>query len=216
MHVTVFGASGGVGHHVVRRARERGHEVTAVARQVPDGGGAGWLAGDVRDPGLARAAVADADAVLWCVGVTRRSGGDVGRAALPGVLAAMAAAGVARFVGVSGAGADLPGDDKGRGARLVSALTHRLAGAVVADKEAEHRLLAASPLQWTQVRPPRLTDRPCGGSYRLSDRAPGLRVRPVPRDAVARAMLDLAEGRHWVQAAPFLVVDDGPAAGGRA
>jgi putative NADH-flavin reductase len=182
--------------------------VVAVARRASEQAGVTDRVGDVRDAALVAEAVTGADAVLWCVGVTKASGGDVGRTVLPGLVAAMDAAGARRFVGVSGAGADLPGDRKGAGARFVSALTHRLARDLVEDKEHEHRILAASGLDWTQVRPPRLVDRPGAGGYRLATEAPGLRAAPVTKADVALAMVELAEGREWLSAAPFILAGD--------
>jgi putative NADH-flavin reductase len=208
MDLVVFGAAGGVGRHAVRLAAERGHTVVAVARRASEQAGVTDRVGDVRDAALVAEAVTGADAVLWCVGVTKASGGDVGRTVLPGLVAAMDAAGARRFVGVSGAGADLPGDRKGAGARFVSALTHRLARDLVEDKEHEHRILAASGLDWTQVRPPRLVDRPGAGGYRLATEAPGLRAAPVTKADVALAMVELAEGREWLSAAPFILAGD--------
>ncbi len=208
MQFVVVGAAGGVGRHAVRLAAERGHTVRAVARStadVPDGDRVTAVAGDVRDPALWAGVVPDADAVLWCVGVTRRSGGDVGRASLPPLLAVMAEHGVDRFVGVSGAGVTLPGDRKGPGARLVSALTRRLARDLVEDKAGEHDLLAGSALAWTQVRPPRLVDRPGTGAYRLTDEAPGLRAAAITKADVALAMVELAETGDSPAAAPFVV-----------
>jgi uncharacterized protein YbjT (DUF2867 family) len=186
------------------------------------------MQGDVRERSVVAAALTGADAVLWCVGVTARSGGDIGQTALPTVVQLMGDLGVRRFVGVSGAGANLPGDVKGRQARLISALTHRLAGDVVGDKEREHAILAASALTWTQVRPPRLSDRPGIGRYRLTTTAPGLLAPAVPRSDVALAMLELAEGSTsvntadndadtrqsarrpspaWPSAAPYVIAD---------
>ncbi len=208
MDLVVFGAAGGVGRHAVRLAVERGHTVVAVARRASEQAGATDRVGDVRDAGLVAEVVKGADAVLWCVGVTKGSGGDVGRAVLPGLVAAMGEAGARRFVGVSGAGTDLPGDRKGAGARFVSALTHRLARDLVEDKEGEHRILTASGLDWTQVRPPRLVDRSGTGSYRLTGEAPGLRAAPVAKADVALAMVELAEGREWLSAAPFILAGD--------
>ncbi len=208
MHVVVFGAAGGVGRHAVRLAAERGHTVVAVARRPVGQAGAEELTGDVRDADVVAKAVTGADAVLWCVGVTKGSGGDVGRTVLPGLVAAMDDAGARRFVGVSGAGTDLPGDRKGAGARFVSALTHRLARDLVEDKEHEHRILTGCGLDWTQVRPPRLVDRPGTGRYRLTPEAPGLRAAPVAKADVALAMVELAEGRDWLAAAPFIVAGE--------
>lgn len=212
MRLVVLGAAGGVGRQVVAVAHERGHQVTAVARKADAGKGdagngddARWIAADVRDTAAVNPLLRGADAVVWCVGVTARSGGEIGRTALPPLLAAMSEHGVPRFVGISGAGADLPGDHKGFGARLISGLTHRLAPRLVADKEDEYHALAASDLDWTQVRPPRLADTAGTGRYLLTEDAPGLRARPVARADVARAMLDLTETRQWLGAAPFVL-----------
>jgi putative NADH-flavin reductase len=206
MNLVVLGATGGVGRHAVRLAAERGHKVAAVARRPEaDAYSTRWVIGDVRNTGALTPLLHDAEAVLWCVGVTKTSGGRVGRTALPPLLDAMVEFGVPRFVGVSGAGADLPGDHKGLGARLISGLTHRLGRDLVEDKEGEYQALAASSLDWTQVRPPRLVDRPGTGRYSLTDDAPGLRAKAVPKADVALAMLDLAENRRWLGAAPFLV-----------
>lgn len=216
MRVVVLGARGGVGGSAVAAAVARGWEVVAAARSwpstLPGALGSGGPAGaetvvvDVRDPVAVHAAVRGADAVLWCVGVTRRSGPDVGRVGLPHVVAAAQEHGVRRLVSVSGAGVTLPGDDKGVGARLVSALTARLARNLVQDKEGEHAVLEASGLSWTAVRPPRLVDREGTGRWALVEQAPGLTATPVPKADVASAMLDLAASQDWARRSPFLVV----------
>ena len=204
MRVLVLGAAGGVGGRAVAAAVRQGHEVVAAARTAPPVAGARPLAVDVRDEAALRSAVEGVDAVLWCVGVTPRSGGDVGRTAMPLLVAACERAGVRRLVSVSGAGVTLPGDDKGVGARLVSALVRRAAPALVRDKEGEHAALAASGLDWTQVRPPRLVDREPTGRWELGEQAPGLTAGAVAKADVALAMLALAGTAEWVRRAPFL------------
>ena len=204
MRIVVLGAAGGVGRQAVAAAVQQGHEVVAAARTAPDVAGARSLALDVRDGAALRGAVAGVDVVLWCVGVTRRSGGDVGRTAMPLLVAACEQAGVRRLVSVSGAGVTLPDDVKGLGARLVSGLTRRLARDLVLDKEGEHAALAASGLDWTEVRPPRLVDRDPTGRWQLGEQAPGLTARPVAKADVALAMLELAGTTRWVHRAPFL------------
>ena len=204
MRIVVLGAVGGVGRQAVAAAVQQGHEVVAAARTAPDVAGARSLAVDVRDGAGLRGAVAGVDVVLWCVGVTRRSGGDVGRTAMPLLVAACEQAWVRRLVSVSGAGVTLPDDVKGPGARLVSGLTRRLARDLVLDKEGEHAALAASGLDWTEVRPPRLVDRDPTGRWQLGEQAPGLTARPVAKADVALAMLELAGTTQWVHRAPFL------------
>ncbi|MFI1028353.1 NAD(P)-dependent oxidoreductase [Streptomyces sp. NPDC020951] len=70
--IVVFGAAGKSGSRVVAEAAARGHEVTAVARDLtrlgglPDGVRA--VAGDVTDPESVAALAKDADAVVLTVG----------------------------------------------------------------------------------------------------------------------------------------------------
>jgi len=206
VRIVVFGAGGGVGQQAVVAAVDRGHQVLAAARtplSVPEGATA--LEADVRDAGAVRRAVDGVDAVLWCVGVTAHSGPDVGRTAMPHLSAAMQQAGVSRLVSVSGAGVTVAGDTKGVGARLVSALIRRLARDLVLDKEGEHAALAATTLDWTVVRPPRLSDGPGTGQWSLGTRAPGLTAKPVAKADVAAAMLELAGGAQWLRQSPFLL-----------
>lgn len=204
MRIVVLGAAGGVGSRAVAAAVQQGHEVVAAARTAVDLVGARSLGVDVRDAAALRGAIDGSEAVLWCVGVTRRSGGDVGRTGMPLLVAACEQAGVRRLVSVSGAGVTLPGDVKGLGARLVSGATRRLARDLVLDKEGEHAALASSGLDWTEVRPPRLVDREPTGQWRLGEQAPGLTAKPVAKADVALAMLELAGSLQWVRRAPFL------------
>jgi len=204
VRIVVLGAAGGVGSRAVAAAVQQGHEVVAAARTAVDSAGARSLAVDVRDAAALRGAVDGSEVVLWCVGVTRRSGGDVGRTGMPLLVAALEQAGVRRLVSVSGAGVTLPDDVKGLGARLVSGATRRLARNLVLDKEGEHAALAASSLDWTEVRPPRLVDREPTGHWRLGEQAPGLTAKPVAKADVALAMLELAGSSQWVRRAPFL------------
>lgn len=206
MRIVVLGANGGVGRRAVTAAAGAGHRVVAAARSLPSvPAGAEPVALDVRDAAAVDSVLRGADAVLWCVGVTRRSGGDVGRTAMPHVVAAAQAHGVGRLVSVSGAGVTLAGDVKGVGARLISGLTRRLARDLVQDKEGEHAILAASGLSFTEVRPPRLVDRDATGRWSLVEQAPGLTASPVTKADVALAMLHLAGTQDWVGRSPFLV-----------
>lgn len=205
MRLVVLGAGGGVGSRAAAAAVAASHDVVAAARSAPDVPGAECVGVDVRDAAAVGSAVEGADAVLWCVGVTRRSGGDVGRSAMPVLVAALGRAGVRRLVSVSGAGVTVPGDAKGAGARLVSALTRRFAHDLVVDKEGEHAVLAGSDLDWTEVRPPRLVDREPTGRWHLGEQAPGLTARPVAKADVALAMLALAGSPEWARRSPFLM-----------
>ena len=72
MKITVFGASGGIGTHVVDLATQRGHQVRAVYRatpHVPPAGQAEILVSpDIFDPGFAAQAIRGADVVVTALG----------------------------------------------------------------------------------------------------------------------------------------------------
>src|SRR4029077_10408766 len=72
MNITVFGASGGTGSHVVAFAAQRGHDVRACYRlsprhTPPDQAGI-LIAPDIFDPAFAARAVRGADVVVSAVG----------------------------------------------------------------------------------------------------------------------------------------------------
>jgi putative NADH-flavin reductase len=101
---------------------------------------------------------------------------------------AMGAAGVRRIVNLSGAGITAPGERKPLLDRLATLAVRRLARHVVAAKQAEYDVLAASALEWVAVRPGIVTDGPLTGRYVAGPDAlrPGARVS---RADVAHLML---------------------------
>ncbi|WP_315638204.1 MULTISPECIES: NAD(P)-binding oxidoreductase [Microbacterium] len=74
--------------------------------------------------------------------------------------AAMADAGINRYVGISVAGLTLPGDRKRPRDKVISWLLNRLGGELAKDKIAEYGAWERSGLDWTLVRVPRLVNGP--------------------------------------------------------
>lgn len=204
MRVAVLGATGATGRLLVDELMRRGHTVVALAR-APDPGGpepVTWVAGDARDPGALSALVDGADAVVSALG-PRRGDSTLHREVAPLLVAAMRDAGVRRFVGVSGAGIDVPGDRKSRRDRIVSALLQRLGGQTVRDKALERETWAASGLDWTLVRAPRLVDGPPTGQVEHSaDSSP--RRTSITRADLAAFLADLVARPDYVQQAPLV------------
>lgn len=206
MRVTVLGATGRTGRQVVAEARRRGHDVTVLVRDPAKLGeladGVTVVPGDARDEAALRRAVRGAQAVLSALG-PHGSEADLHRVVAPRLVEAMRDAGVRRFVGVSGAGVDAPGDAKPLRDRVVSRIMHVVGRGVVQDKERERETWAASGLDWTLARPPRLTDRPGTGQV-VSDPARTPRSTTLPRADLARFVLDQLEDDRYVGAAPFV------------
>jgi putative NADH-flavin reductase len=193
MEIVMLGATGRTGRLVVEEALRRGHGVRAVVR---DPATAALPAGvDLR-------AVTGADAVVSALGPRkgdRTLHSDVARV----LVDVLPEAGVKRFVGISGAGIDVPGDRKSRRDRIVSFLIQRLGGAAVADKPREHAVWAGSGLDWTLVRPPRLTDDPATG--RVEHHAStSPKATAVGRADLAAFLLDCVEQGSYVGAAPLV------------
>lgn len=209
MKITVFGATGGIGRHLVDQAVAAGHEVTAVVRRPerladrPVRVVGADLAAD--DPTALRTAVAGADAVLS--GLGPRSAADFGIAArgTAKIVEAMTGTGVRRIVVVSAAPVGVvpspgrphpPARDPGDGPLmrfLMGPAIRRVLRRHYADLALMEEMLRDGDLDWTAVRPPRLTDKPVTGGYRT---AYGRNIRgglTVSRADVAHLMLHLLD-----------------------
>jgi uncharacterized protein YbjT (DUF2867 family) len=186
MKVLVAGAHGKVARHLVRMLAADGHEVRGLVRkeeQLPDVEADGGqpvlcdLEAEEADGGIADA-VAGCDAVVFAAGAGPGSGAarketmDYGGAAK--LIEAAEARDARRYVMVSSMGAD---DPESRDAAMRPYLT--------AKARADERL-EASGLDYTIVRPGRLTDGP--GTGRVAA-APSLgRYGEIPRQDVARVI----------------------------
>ena len=204
MRVAVLGGTGSTGRLVVEELVRRGHEVVALSRSATSSGAQSvrWVSGDARDPQAVQALVEGADAVVSALG-PRRGDRTLHREVAPLLVSVMRAAGVRRFVGVSGAGIDVPGDRKSRRDRVISALIQRFGGEAVRDKAVELQVWAGSGLDWTLVRPPRLVDGPATGEVEHSaDRSP--RRTSISRADLAVFLADLVARPDYVQQAPLV------------
>jgi putative NADH-flavin reductase len=193
MNITVFGATGGTGRHVVAQALDAGHQVTAVVRDaarlaVPARAGLTVFTAPPDDRAAVRQAVADADAVVDALGV-RVTGPTTFRADTARVVtAAMRDAGVRRLVAVSASGAHTTGDSLPI-RLLVKPVLGQFLRHQFADMLAMEEVVRASGLDWTIVLPPQLTDRPATGRIR---RRVGGNVRgsyTMTREDLATAVL---------------------------
>jgi uncharacterized protein YbjT (DUF2867 family) len=200
MKLTVFGASGGTGTQVVRQALDAGHQVTAVVRDrgrlaVADHPGLDVVVADVMRPAAIEDAVAGRDAVVSALGHSRRPGERRAAAHSPvctdsarSITAAMRAAGTARLVVVSASGPFTDGD--GPVMRfLAKPITQRVLRDPFADLVAMEEVVRGSGLDWTILRPPRLTGKPLTGRYRTRRELNVPRGLVLPRADLAHLIL---------------------------
>ena len=183
MKLTIFAATGGIGRHLLDQALAAGHDVTAVARNPKA------MPAEVRvvtadlavaGPAGLEPAVAGADAVLSGLGPRSRADAGIASRGTLAIVQAMRATGVRRVVAVSAAPVGTvaspgrphpPRHDPGDGLvtrHLVMPLLVAALREVYDDLALMEDVLRDSGLDWTAVRPPRLTDRPATGAYRTA------------------------------------------------
>ncbi|MEV7021216.1 SDR family oxidoreductase [Kitasatospora sp. NPDC093558] len=196
MKLTVLGATGGIGRHLVRLALADGHHVTAAVRdpaRLPlRHERLTVVQADALDAASLKPVVAGADAVLSGIGQAGRTdplkpASTSARAAV----SAMTATGVRRLIVVSAG----PLNHAGTGQPLVASkvftpLLWAVLRDLYTDLETMERILRESDLDWTSARPPRLTDGPARGRTRR-DVESGPAAASVSRADVARAMIDM-------------------------
>ncbi|GAA3106356.1 uncharacterized protein YbjT (DUF2867 family) [Kribbella aluminosa] len=172
MRITVFGATGGIGGHVVRQALEAGEKVTAVVRTSSAYELEHPSLEVVRVPGLdvvepLREAIDGSTAVISGVGARGRKVGPVASRSTKSILAAMDAVGVRRFVAVSAAPlGPVPADESFLNRRVVYPMINAFAADVYADLRVMEADIMSSAAEWTIVRPPKLSNKALTGRYR--------------------------------------------------
>lgn len=195
MHILLLGSTGRTGAHVLRAAKAAGHRVTAHGRRPAPGADA-QVGGAWTDPALAEA-VRGADAVLSCLASSNKEG--VCSAAAEAVLRADPEV---RFVTVAGAGVDRPDDRKGAGDKAIGVVMRLVARGMLADRQREVDMLAASRARWTALRPPRLTAAEGTGRWAFTFDRPA--STSIPRADLAAAMLEALGRDDMVGRAPFV------------
>jgi putative NADH-flavin reductase len=163
----IFGATGGTGRELVRQALERGHSVTAFARDPATLDGHRSLeriAGDVVDAAAVERAVAGHEAVLCALGKPAISPGTVRSQGTRNIVWAMESNGVGRLICQStiGIGDSRPLLPPLHRCVLVPLLLRR----TFAEHERQEAVVRSSQLDWTIVRAGALTDGERRGSYR--------------------------------------------------
>jgi nucleoside-diphosphate-sugar epimerase len=191
--IAVTGATGFVGQALLDQAREAGRAVKALTRRdQPPRSGVEWISGDLESAAALRQLVRGAEAVIHVAGVVNdaaqfESGNVLGTL---NVIEAAKAEGVSRFIHVSSLSAREPD-----------------LSAYGASKARAEKLVMASGLDWTIVRPPGIYG-PRDVDYFEMFRLAKWGVMPVPPkegrasiihvDDLARLMLALVPGGEGV------------------
>ncbi|HZM81897.1 MAG TPA: NAD(P)H-binding protein [Candidatus Limnocylindrales bacterium] len=196
MRLTVFGATGRIGAEMVRQAQASGHKVTAVARrssklEISDPALTVVRVDGLGDPRQLVPALEGSDAALSGVGPRSSRDLTVASSSTRAILTALKLAGVGRFVAVSAwPVGPIPEGESLLGRRVLHPMMNRILKRVYADLRRMEEEIAASGLEWTVVRPPRLTDGPLTHRYQTKVGGNVVNARIVSRADVAHCMLN--------------------------
>jgi uncharacterized protein YbjT (DUF2867 family) len=207
MNLLVVGATGRTGRLVVDEAVARGHTVRALSRGAGQGSwpaGVEPLAADVLADGVAAAAVRGVDAIVVALSMVRASDSpwapiltprDLHTRAATALTQAAHHAGVRRYVTVSAQGV---GPSWVRAGWAFLTLVHASnIGVAYRELARAERVVLAAGLDATVVRPTRLTTVP-GGPIRVGTGLVTWSGSSIPRGAVARFLVEAAEGSTFV------------------
>ncbi|MFC7138089.1 NAD(P)-dependent oxidoreductase [Halobaculum litoreum] len=210
MKITVLGSTGRTGLPFVDRALAAGHDAVALARSPEKLGDRRdherltVVAGDATDPATVEEAVAGADAVVSLLGHADGAPDDLLTVAGDHVVAAMRDHGVERYVTLAGAGVRSDRDPgRSLGGRAVGAGLKLFAGDLLEDSREHVDRVVDTDLDWTVVRPPRLTEGPYTGDWEAGYLRMGM-GDAISRADLAAFVLTCVEGDEWVRELPMV------------
>jgi putative NADH-flavin reductase len=200
MKITVFGASGATGRHLVEQALAANHQVTAFVRStfsLPlQHANLNAIAGELNQPDQVEHAIQSADVVISVLGCRKKGAKDVCTEGVRSILAAMATQQKRRLIVLSAYGAG-----ETQSASLSARMIRWILAAKMHDKDLMEALVQAAEIDWTIVRPPALTNGPLNGQYQVGV---GLRIgffAHLARANLAHFMLrEASDSRYFKQA----------------
>lgn len=211
MNIAIFGATGATGRILMASCLSAGYSVTALARtpeKLPHSDKVTAIQGNAFDLSAVRKTVEGADVVLSSLGAHSPIGNEnVLRRAVPLIVEAMEQAGVRRIIVLGSAGA------LGDSLKFQPAWRRWIAQKIVyrfllkwpvVEQMSQYVTLAASNLDWTMVMPPKLTNGPARGVYRVDGEALPRNGSYISRADVAAFMMQQIGNPQWVRRGVYI------------
>lgn len=195
MKIAIFGSTGKTGLLTVFQALDKGHNVTAFARNPSmvkiTHKNISVIQGDILDYSKVKEAVNGQDVIISTLGVSSRKPTTVLSDGTSNILKAMEECGVKRFICMSSAG--ILGNDAGFlfGKIIIPLFLKE----VFKDKVRQMKIVQESRVEWVVIRPSGLTDSPKTGRYKITMDSP--KSSTVPRADVADFMLKLMTDKQY-------------------
>lgn len=198
MRITVLGAAGRTGGHIVQQAVAAGYSVTAVVRDTgnydPPAAGVEVRRTDVSEVTSLKGIFDGSDVVINAIGPRNgKEPGDVYSYGAANITAEMRRAGVRRLVTISAVPASLSPEKNLFERYILHPILWRFFGPSYADlRIMETALRSSTDIDWTIIRPPLLTDDEPTGTYRTAIDSHLKGAKKISRADLATAMLGAA------------------------
>jgi len=205
MKILVIGATGLTGTHLLKHLLEEGHEVTAFVRDPVklsiQHAHLKTVQGEARDAASLSRAIAGQDAVMSAFGPRSLKKDDLQEVFMRNLVSAMTLNGVKRLINLSAMGA---GDSySGAPAIMRWVILPFFLGEMFADKNRGEVHLFSSSIDYTNVRPGRLTNGPARGGVKASLDYTGL--KPImSREDLACFMIAQLGNSQWIRKSPLI------------
>lgn len=191
--IAVLGANGGIGKHAVAAALDAGYDVTAILRTPAKldltHPRLTIVQGDILQPTGLVQHLQHKDAVISAIGATGLKETTLYSAGNRNLIRAMQEAGVNRAFFISASGLEVNPTHSFIIRFATRFILQRILRKMYADLWAMEKIVKESAIDWTIMRPPRLTNDPSAGIYRVAIDQPLDNGLKISRADVAHFMI---------------------------
>lgn len=209
MKIAVFGVTGPVGIKLLQAAIERGIEVKALVRSPEKLGDLAnkveVIQGDYFDREMIFKTIEGTDAVVSTLGppVGRHASitADDFETGMKNIVSAMEQYHIKRFINLGGSTTSYKGESLNFSRKCFRLLLNLMAPIMLPAKEKELAVLINSSLDWTNFRPPVISDKAKGKLHLGETELQGMKVQT---DQLVNLMLDSLYSTQWLKKAPIV------------
>jgi len=209
MKITILGSTGFVGKVLIKKAIAEGYQVKTLARnpgkleEIKDK--IGIIKGSVFEQSSIEAAIEGAEVVLSTIGPPQRNPGDPLQyeKAMKNIVSAMDKYGIKRYIHIGGAAHQGGENEVWNFNRKFLRLFLNLFGKqIMVAKHLEWEVLKTSDLDWTLVRPPRITNEVASGNILADEKR--LESLKVSVGDLTDFILEQIASKEWIRKAPLV------------
>ncbi len=205
MKTIVFGATGETGLCLVSLLISSGHQVTVYVRNPQKLASMrdkiNIIQGTIDDKKAMQSAISGQEIVLSTFGNRSLKKSNTQETFMSNLVESMDKTHVTRLIDLSAWGV---GDSYKYNNLIFKFIQATLLKANFDDKNKAETILLSSKIDYTLVRPARLTKGPAKGSVRAAVDNKGLNAAPISREDVARFMVDQIQNSTWSRQTPLI------------